>query len=60
MWEGRWDAVVVVARALWTNVLDYWWSGPVLVVILLAVSRRAWFRLVRFIGVSFVRGGTGD
>lgn len=58
IWEGRWDGIVMFAQALWTSVLTYWWVGPILVVIALTATRRAWLGLIRYVGMSWVRGGS--
>ncbi len=55
-WEARWDAIVLVAQAIWLNLLAHWWFGPMILVILMTSSRKAWLRLIRFVGVGFVRG----
>ena len=60
MWEGRWDALVMVFNALATNVTPYWWFGPLLVLISVTASRRAWLRLLRYVGVTFARGYSSD
>jgi hypothetical protein len=52
--------MVIVAQAVWANVLIHWWFGPLLLVILLTMTRKAWLRLIRLIGVTFVRGRDGD
>lgn len=60
IWEARWDAIVMVGRALWVDIVSFWWFGPLLLIVLLAAGRKAWLRLIRFVGVTFVRGGTRD
>lgn len=60
IWEARWDALGVIAQAVWTNVLTHWWFGPLLLVVLLTLTRKAWVRLLRQIGVTFIRGHRGD
>lgn len=60
MWEARWDGLVVLAQAIWSNVLMHWWFGPLLAVLVITASRRAWLRLTRYVGVAFVRGGASD
>ncbi len=59
LWEARWDGLVTVAQAIWANVLAHWWCGPLLMAILLGLSRRAWVRLIRYVGITFVRGTSG-
>lgn len=56
MWEARWDGLVIIGQALWTNVLTHWWFGPLLLLIIATLSRKAWMRLARYIGTTFVRG----
>lgn len=60
MWEARWDAVVTIWQAIIANVVAHWWFGPLLVVIGVTVSRRAWLRLIRYIGVTFARSHAGN
>ena len=60
MWEGRWDALVMIFNALVTNVTTYWWFGPLLLLIAVTASRRAWLRLIRYIGITFARSHAGS
>jgi hypothetical protein len=55
LWEARWDAVVMLGQAILNNIVTYWWFGPLLLVIAITATRRAWLRLLRFIGVPFLR-----
>lgn len=56
LWEARWDGVVVLAQAIWTNVLTHWWFGPLLLVIAVTGTRKSWLRLLRYMGTAYVRG----
>lgn len=60
MWEARWDGLVVLAQALWVNVIAYWWFGPMVLVVLLTLSRKVWLRLIREVGSAFVRGNSSS
>ena len=60
MWEGRWDALVMIFQAVVTNVTTHWWFGPLLLFILLTTTRRAWIRLLRYVGSTFARGYSSD
>jgi hypothetical protein len=60
MWEARWDGLVVLAQALWSNVLTHWWFGPLLMAIALTATRRAWIGLLRYVGMSWARGGSSN
>lgn len=60
MWEVRWDGVVMFGQAIMTNVATYWWFGPMLVLIAVTASRRAWLRLIRYVGITFVRSHAGN
>ena len=60
MWEARWDGIVMLGQALMTNIATHWWFGPLLVVIALSASRRAWLRLIRYVGMTFARSHAGN
>lgn len=60
MWEARWDAVVMFAQGMMTNIATYWWFGPLLLFIGVTASRRAWLRLIRYIGMTFARSHAGN
>lgn len=55
MWEGRWDGIVLLWQALVTNVVTHWWFGPLLALMCITASRRAWWRLFKYVGSVFVR-----
>lgn len=58
IWEARWDGVVMLAHALWAAVLANWWMGPLLVAVLVGSGAKGISRLVRYIGISYVRGSS--
>ena len=57
IWEARWDSLVMLAQALWVNVLATWWFGPLLLLVVVLMGRKALLRLARFVGGTFLRGG---
>lgn len=57
IWEARWDGLVILAQAVWDTVMAHWWFGPLLIVIAVTCTRRAWVRLIRHVGITFIRGG---
>jgi hypothetical protein len=59
IWEGRWDALVMIFHALVTDVMTYWWFGPLLVVILLTGTRKGWMRLLRYVGSTYIHSHAG-
>lgn len=56
IWEARLDGLVLLGQALWTNVVTHWWFGPLLALIAISVTRKAWLGLLRFVGLAVVRG----
>lgn len=60
IWQGRWDALVMFGQAIMTNIATHWWFGPLLVIIGVTASRRAWLRLIRYIGITFARSHAGN
>ena len=60
VWEARWDGLVMLAQAIWSTVLTHWWFGPLLIVVALTATRRAWLGFLRYVGMSWVRGGSSS
>jgi len=60
IWEARWEALVMFARAIVSAVAAHWWFGPLLLLVGATASRRAWLRLVRYIGLAFARSHSGS
>lgn len=56
IWEARRDGLVIVFNALFTNVLTHWWFGPLLLVILLTLTGKSWFKVLRYVAGTFARG----
>lgn len=56
VWEGRWDGIVMIWNALATNVMTYWWFGPLLLLIVVGSSGKAWMKLTRYVGLAYFRG----
>lgn len=60
IWEARWETLSMIGQALWINVLTHWWFGLLLLLALLTLTRRGWFRLIRLVGIAFLRRDGGD
>lgn len=60
IWQARRDGLVMIFDALVTNVTTHWWFGPLLLVILLTLTGKAWFKLLRYLGGTFARGYSGN
>lgn len=58
MWEARWDGLVMIAQAAWKTAIAHWWFGVLFLAILLRLCRRAWMRLIRYVGITFIRGSS--
>jgi len=56
IWEGRWEAIVMMRDAMATNIMTHWWFGPILLVIAAIASRKAWLKLIRYVGLAYFRG----
>lgn len=46
----------MIFQATVVNVHTYWWFGPLLMVIVLPTTRKAWLRLLRYVATTFTRG----
>ena len=44
-WQGRWDALVMIWHALVTDALKFWWFGPLMLVLLIAMGRKGLLKL---------------
>lgn len=55
MWDARWDAIVMLAKAEWQASLDHPWMFAIWGPVLLTLTRRGWMKLIRFIGGAFIR-----
>lgn len=54
-WDARWDAVEMLAHALWTSIVTNWWVGPVILIVAVTATRRAWLRLFRHVSGTYMR-----
>lgn len=54
MWQGRWDAVVMIWNAVVIDVRTVWWFGPLLVVLLIVAGRKGIVRLAAYVAKVFV------
>ena len=49
MWEGRWQALVMIWNAVVTDVRSIWWFGPLLLLLLVAAGRKGLPRLAAYV-----------
>lgn len=54
MWQGRWEALVMVWSAVVTDVRSIWWFGPLLLLLLVAAGRKGLLRLAAYAAKVFV------
>lgn len=54
IWQARWDAVVAIAQGMWFDMIHYPWMIAIFGLIALTLTRRAWWRLVKFVGGAFI------
>lgn len=54
-WDARWDGLVMLVDSIWCAALANWWVGPILVVLALTATRRAWIRLLRNVAGTYAR-----
>jgi hypothetical protein len=55
IWDARWDFLDTIARSLWRVSLDNPWMFAVWAILLLALTRRGWSKLLGYVGGTFVR-----
>ena len=59
LWEqlshARWNGIVLVWESFLTAAQTNWWMWAVLAFLLITASRKSLIRLLRYIGLSFVR-----
>jgi len=60
LWQGRWEALVLIWNGVVTDVEKIWWFGPLMVLVLVVVGRRAIVRLVAYIARVFVHAHSGS
>lgn len=60
IWEGRWDALVILWNAGIAAAGQHWWFGPLVIAVVVLAGRRAWMRLARFVLGVYLRGGSAD
>ena len=54
MWQGRWEALVIIWNAIVTDVQSIWWFGPLLLLLLITASRKGLLRLGAYVLKVFV------
>lgn len=59
IWDGRWQGIEILAAAIWTSILTHWWVGPLLIVIGLTATKKAWKELLRYVGSTYIHSHTG-
>ena len=45
IWQGRWDALVMIWHAIITDSLTFWWFGPLMLLMIIAIGRKGLLRL---------------
>lgn len=56
IWEERWNSLLLLWDGLWVAAAANWWVGPLFVVVVATLGRKKLSKLLREIGVTFVRG----
>jgi len=54
-WDARWEGLVMFGEAIWSAALANWWVGPIIVVLALTATRRAWLRLFGRVAGTYAR-----
>ena len=54
LWQGRWEGLVLVWNAIWTDVHTLWWFGPLLIVLVIAAGRKGILRLGAYVAKVFL------
>lgn len=54
MWQGRWEALVLIWHALVTDAQTFWWFGPLIIVVVIAGGRKGVLRLATYVLKVFV------
>lgn len=60
IFEGRWDALVILWNAGLTAAGQHWWFAPLVITLVVLAGRQAWMRLARFVFGAYLRGGSAD
>jgi hypothetical protein len=55
--EGRWDGLVILWNAGVVAAGQHWWFAPLVVGVVAVAGRKAWMRIARFVGRTFLGGG---
>jgi hypothetical protein len=58
--EARWDGLVILFRAVVAAVAAQPWLAVVVFFVAMTTTRKAWVRLLRYIGRSFYRAEFSD
>ena len=53
IWEGRWEALVILWRAILIDVRTVWWFGPLLLVMIATAKRKKLLRFATYVGRVF-------
>ena len=54
IWQGRWEALVMIWNAIATDVQTIWWFGPLLVILLILAGRKGIVRLTSYVARVFI------
>jgi len=60
MFQARWDGLVLLFQELVAAVAEQPWIAIVIALAIATASRKAWIRLLRYVGMSYYRGGMPD
>jgi hypothetical protein len=60
VFQARWDGLVLVFQGVVTAIAAQPWIAVVIVLVIVTASRKAWIRLLRYVGMSYYRGGMSD
>ena len=60
MFQARWDGLVLVLQGVVSAVVEQPWIAAVIVLAIVTSTRKAWIRLLRYLGMSYYRGGMSD
>lgn len=58
IWEGRWQALVLIAHGILSDVRTLWWFGPLLALVALGIGRKGMFRLAKYVASVFMHTHT--
>jgi hypothetical protein len=60
IFQARWDGLILVFQGVATAAAEQPWIAAVIVLVIVTASRKALIRLLRYVGMSYYRGGMPD